>query len=162
MVEGVRKIKAKLILQLRNQSPSRRAIESGHAISRHSIQAVLDAAEPAGLGWDNVAQMSDAEVYSALFPGRGVRQSVFAQPDWRRAHTELARVGVTLKLPHEEYVDASSQSGQAVMSYDRFCRLYGDYAAVPGCVVAGWSQGRRQRRGRLVRTHNPAAGSDKR
>ena len=93
---------------------------------------MLDAAERAGLGWDDVAQMSEAEVYSALFPGRGVRESVFAQPDWPRVHTELARVGVTLKLLHQEYVDASSQAGQAVMSYDRFCRLYGDYAAVSG------------------------------
>jgi transposase len=39
---------------------------------------------------------------------------------------------VTLKLLHQEYVDASSPAGQAVMSYDRFCRLYGDYAAVSG------------------------------
>jgi len=37
----VRKIKAKLILQLRNQSLFRRAIESGHGMSRHSIQAVM-------------------------------------------------------------------------------------------------------------------------
>lgn len=89
----VRKIKAKLVLQLRNQNLSRRAIESAHGISRHSIQAVLDAGERAGLGWDDVAQMSEAEVYSALFPGRGVRESVFAQPDWPRVHTELAGSG---------------------------------------------------------------------
>ncbi|MEC5182533.1 transposase [Arthrobacter sp. CG_A4] len=128
----VRKIKAKLVLQLRNQSLSRRAIESAHGISRHSIQAVLDAAELAGLGWDDVTELSEAEVYAALFPGRGVRESVFAQPDWPRVHTELARVGVTLKLLHQEYVDASSRAGQAVMSYDRFCRLYGEHAAVTG------------------------------
>ena len=128
----VRKIKAKLVLQLRNQSLSRRAIESAHGISRHSIQAVLDAADRLGLGWNDVAEMSEAEVYAALFPGRGVRESVFAQPDWPRVHTELARVGVTLKLLHQEYVDAYSRAGQAVMSYDRFCRLYGDYAAVTG------------------------------
>lgn len=54
----VRKIKAKLVLQLRNQSLSRRAIESAHKISRHSIPAVLDAAELAGLGWDDVAEMT--------------------------------------------------------------------------------------------------------
>lgn len=120
------------MLQLRNQSLSRRAIESAHGISRHSIQAVLDAADRLGLGWDDVAEMSEAEVYSALFPGRGVRESVFAQPDWARVHTELARVGVTLKLLHQEYVDASSRAGQAVMSYDRFCRLYGEHAAVTG------------------------------
>ncbi|SDO40917.1 Transposase [Cryobacterium flavum] len=128
----VRKIKAKLVLQLRNQSLSRRAIESAHGISRHSIQAVLDAEDRLGLGWNDVAEMSEAEVYAALFPGRGVRESVFVQPDWPRVHTELARVGVTLKLLHQEYVDASSRAGQAVMSYDRFCRLYGDYAAVTG------------------------------
>ncbi|WP_026551086.1 IS21 family transposase [Arthrobacter sp. Br18] len=128
----VRKIKAKLVLQLRNQNLSRRAIESAHGMSRHSIQAVLDAADRLGLGWGDVAEMSEAEVYAALFPGRGVRESVFAQPDWPRVHRELARVGVTLKLLHQEYVDTTAQAGQAVMSYDRFCRLYGDYAAVTG------------------------------
>ncbi|MBP2215982.1 IS21 family transposase [Arthrobacter sp. CAN_C5] len=130
----VRKIKAKLVLQLRNQSLSRRAIESAHGISRHSIQAVLDAAELADLGWDDVAELSEVEVYAALFPGRGVRESAFAQPDWARVHTELARVGVTLKLLHQEYVDASTRAGQAVMSYDRFCRLYGEHAAVTGAT----------------------------
>ncbi|TFC84013.1 IS21 family transposase [Cryobacterium sp. TMT3-29-2] len=128
----VRKIKAKLVLQLRNQGLSRRAIESAQGMSRHSIQAVLDAAELAGLGWADVAELSEGEVYSALFPGRGVRESVFAQPDWARVHAELARVGVTLKLLHQEYVDASSRAGQATMSYDRFCRLYGEHAAVTG------------------------------
>ena len=56
------KIKAKLVLQLRNQSLSRRAIESAHGMSWHSIQAVLDAPDVAGLGWDDVAEMSEAEV----------------------------------------------------------------------------------------------------
>ena len=94
----VRKIKAKQILQLRNQGLSRRAIESGQGMSRHSIRAVLDAAERLGLGGDDVAELSEAAVYSTLFPGRGVHESVFAQPDWGRVHTELARVGVTLNL----------------------------------------------------------------
>jgi hypothetical protein len=83
----VRKIKAMLVLQLRNQSLSRRAIASAHGISRHSIQAVLGAAEVAGLGWDDVAKLSEAEVYMALFTGRSVRESVFAQPDRPRVHT---------------------------------------------------------------------------
>ena len=130
----VRKIKVKLVLQLRNQGLSRRAIESAQGISRHSIQAVLDASERLGLGWDDVAELSEAETYSMLFPGRGVRESVFAKPDWPRVHTELARVGVTLKLLHQEYVDTCSRAGQVVMSYDRFCRLYGEYAAVTGAT----------------------------
>ena len=99
-------------------------------MSRHSVQAVIDAADRAGLGWDDVAEMSDGEVYLTLFPGRGVRESVFLQPDWGQVHRELARVGVTLKLLHQEYVDATVRAGQAAMSYDRFCRLYGDHAMV--------------------------------
>ena len=71
-------------------------------------------------------------MYAALFPGRGVRESVFAQPDWVQVHRELARVGVTLKLLHQEYLDRCIRTGQAAMSYDRFCRLYGDYANVTG------------------------------
>ena len=101
-------------------------------MSRHSVQAVIDAAEEAGLGWDRAEGMSDGQVYEVLFPGRGVRESVFAQPDWGRVHRELARVGVTLRLLHQEYQDAAVRDRQPVMSYDRFCRLYADYAAVLG------------------------------
>ena len=129
----VRKIKAKLVLQLRNQGLSGRAIASGQDIARNSVQVVLEAADRLGVGWADVEEMPEAEVYAALFPGRGVHESVFAQPDWGRVHTELARVGVTLKLLHQEYVDASGPA-QAVMSYDRFCRLYGDYSAVSGAT----------------------------
>ena len=47
MVDGipglVRKIKAKQILQLRNQGLSRPAIESAQRMTRHSIRGVLDA-----------------------------------------------------------------------------------------------------------------------
>jgi transposase len=129
----VRKIKAKLVLQLRNQGLSGRAIASGQGIARNSVQVVLEAADRLGVGWADVEEMPEAQVYAALFPGRGVHESVFAQPDWGRVHTELARVGVTLKLLHQEYVDASGPA-QAVMSYDRFCRLYGDYSAVSGAT----------------------------
>ena len=129
----VRKIKAKLVLQLRNQGLSGRSIASAQGIARNSVQAVLDAADRLGVVWDDVAEQSEAEVYAAVFPGRGVHESVFAQPDWPRVHTELARVGVTLKLLHQEYVDAASMA-QATMSYDRFCRLYGEHAAVSGAT----------------------------
>ena len=78
----VRKMKAKLVLQLRAEGLSGRAISAGQGMSRHSVQAVIDAADRLELGWDDVAGMSEGEVYASLFPGRGVRESVFAQPDW--------------------------------------------------------------------------------
>ena len=43
----VRRIKAKLVLQLRSQGLSGRAIAAGQGMSRHSVQAVIDAAEEA-------------------------------------------------------------------------------------------------------------------
>lgn len=94
----VRKIKAKLVLQLREQGFSGRQIASSQGMSRHSVVAVLEAAGREGVGWDDVAGLDEAAVYARLFPGRGVHDSVHAQPDWAVVHRELARVGVTLKL----------------------------------------------------------------
>lgn len=126
----VRRIKARLVLQLRSQGLSGRAIAAGQGMSRHSVQAVIDVAERAGLAWGDAAGMSDGQVYEVLFPGRGTRESVFVQPDSGRVHRELARVGVTLRLLHQEYADAAERDRQPVMSYDRFCRLYAEYTAV--------------------------------
>ncbi|QXQ10473.1 IS21 family transposase [Paeniglutamicibacter sp. Y32M11] len=120
----VRRIKAKLILKLRADGLSGRAISTSLGASRRSITTVLEAAEQRNISWDEVREKSENEVYALLFPGRGDHQSVFAQPDWSAIHHELAKVGVTLKLLHGEYLDAQAGSGQAVMGYDRFCKVY--------------------------------------
>lgn len=130
----VRKIRAKLVLQLRAEGLSGRAIASSQGVSRKSITAVLEAADAAGIGWDDVAERADAEVYELLFPGRGEHQSVFAQPDWDRVHRELARVGVTLKLLHGEYTDECAAADAAAMGYDRFCRTYQRHVLVTGAA----------------------------
>lgn len=128
----VRKIPAKLVLELRAQGLSARAIAAGHGISRNSIAAVFEAVDRAHITWDDLAELSEAEVYQVVFPHRGAHQSVYAQPDWDTVHKELARVGVTLKLLHSEYVDQHGPSGQPVMSYDRFCRIYQKYVLQSG------------------------------
>ncbi|GAA4385983.1 hypothetical protein GCM10023152_36700 [Agromyces bauzanensis] len=99
----VRKIKAKLVLRLRAEGFTGRQI-AAQGMSRTSVAAVLDAAGREGVGWEDVAELEEADVYARLFPGRGEHESVHAQPDWDRVHRELARVGVTLKLLHGEYV----------------------------------------------------------
>ena len=99
------------MLQLRAEGLSGRAIASSQGMSRKSITSVLEAADAAGVGWDDVAKRAEADVYELLFPGRGEHQSVFAQPDWERVHRELARVGVTLKLLHGEYADECAATG---------------------------------------------------
>ncbi len=100
----VRKIKAKLVLRLRAEGFTGRQI-AAQGMSRHSVAAVIDAADREGLSWDDVADLDEQAVYARLFPGRGEHVSVHAQPDWEQVHKELARVGVTLKLLHGEYVD---------------------------------------------------------
>lgn len=128
----VRKIRAKLVLQLRAEGLSGRAIAASQGMSRKSITAVLEAADAAGVVWDDIANSSEGEVYARLFPGRGEHQSVFAQPDWDQVHREMARVGVTLKLLHGEYADSRAAAGEPVMGYDRFCRTYQRHVLVTG------------------------------
>ena len=72
----VRKIPAKLVLELRAQGLSARAIAAGHGISRNSIAAVFEAVDRAHIKWDDLAELSEAEVYQVVFPHRGAHQSV--------------------------------------------------------------------------------------
>lgn len=127
----VRKIKAKLVLRLREEGFSGRQI-AAQGMSRHSVTAVIEAADREGVGWDDVADLDEAQVYQRLFPGRGEHESVHAQPDWPSVHRELARVGVTLKLLHGEYVDKCRVEGSTAMGYDRFCKNYQQHVLISG------------------------------
>lgn len=130
----VRKIKAKLVLRLASEGLSGRAIASSQGMSRKSVTAVLEAASALGVGWDEVKDLEDGQVYARLFPGRGEHESVFAQPDWPRVHKEMAGVGVTLKLVHSEYVDVCKSAGDPAMGYDRFCKTYQRHVLVTGAA----------------------------
>ena len=129
----VRKIKAKLVLRLREEGSSGRQI-AAQGMSRHSVTAVIEAADREGVGWDDVADLDEAAVYQLLFPGRGEHESVHAQPDWPSVHRVLARVGVTLKLLHGEYVDKCRVEGSTAMGYDRFCKTYQKHVLVSGAA----------------------------
>ncbi len=98
------------------------------------MAAVIDAADREGIGWDDVAELDETDVYGRLFPGRGEHESVHAQPDWGWVHKELAKVGVTLKLLHGEYVDACRGRGETAMGYDRFCKSYQRHVLVIGAA----------------------------
>ncbi len=129
----VRKIKAKLVLRLRSEGLSRRQI-AAQGMSRHSVDAVIVAADAEGISYDDVAGIAEADVYARLFPGRGERESVYAQPEWDEVHRELARVGVTLRLLHGEYKDRCAAAGSPAMGYDRFCKSYQQHLDVAGLV----------------------------
>lgn len=62
----VRKIRAKLVPRLRAEGFSGRQI-AAQDMSRHSVAAVLEAADREGVGFDDVADLDQAAVYARLF-----------------------------------------------------------------------------------------------
>lgn len=122
-----RKIKAKLILQLRAAGHSRSSIARSQKMAKSSVIAAFDAADELGIAYDDVRDKDDAEVYALLFPGKHSRESVFDQPDWAYIHKELGRVGVTLEMLHAEYGEQCVRSGGVAMSYTTFWRGYNSY-----------------------------------
>ena len=158
----VRKIKAKLVLRLRAEGFSSRQI-AAQGMSRHSVAAVIDAADREGIDFDDVAELDESAAYARLFPGRGEHESVHAQPDWDLVHRELAKVGVTLKLLHGEYVDTCRADGATAMGYDRFCKTYQQHVLIAGAasrvghkagqsVEVDWS-------GKTMQLTNPVTGA---
>lgn len=66
----VRKIKAKLVLRPQSEGLSGRQITL-QGMSRHSVDAVIAAAERERFNFDEVAGLDEAAVYARRFPGRG-------------------------------------------------------------------------------------------
>lgn len=102
-----RKIKAKEILRLRDAGLSRTSIAKSQHMSKTSVCDVFDAADLLGMSWESVRDTPEDDVYRALFPERNIVQDPFEEPDWEHVHSEMAKVGVTLKLLHAEYADAA-------------------------------------------------------
>lgn len=98
-----RKIKAKLIMELREQGMSRRSIAQTRHMSMGSVCEVFDIADERGITWEQVRGMGDEQVYGLFYPDRNTHESVFEEPDWSYVHAELAKVGVNLRLLHDEY-----------------------------------------------------------
>lgn len=126
------KIKAKLVLQLREAGISANAIAKTHRISKKSQKEVMDAAAALGIAYADVIDMTDDEVYALLFPGRNNHESIFEEPDWDYVHKELARVGVTLRLLHSEYKDKCRDNDSIAMGYIRFCKQYSAFTVAKG------------------------------
>lgn len=127
-----RKIRAKEILRLRDAGLSRTSIAKTQHMSKTSVCDVFDAADRLGMSWEDVRDKAEEDVYRALFPERNIEEDPFDEPDWERVHSEMAKVGVTLKLLHAEYVDQCAERHVAAMSYDRFCKRYRRWTAVQG------------------------------
>ena len=122
-----RKIRAKLIMELREQGLSRRMIAKTRRMSMESVCEVFDIAAERNIGWGDVREMADDEVYRLFYPERHVRESAFEEPDWEYVHKEMARVGVNLRLLHDEYRERCRRTGKVAMGYTKFCGDYGGW-----------------------------------
>ncbi len=92
-----------------------------------SVCEVFDIADERGTTWAQVKDLGEERVYSLFYPERNVLESVFEEPDWSYVHAEMAKVGVNLRLLHDEYKARCARERKAAMGYTRFCERCGDY-----------------------------------
>lgn len=116
-----RMIKVKLIMELRDQGMARRSIAKTRHMSMGSVFQVFDIADDRGITWIQVKDLGEEQVYSLFHPERNVRESVFEELDWSYVHTEMAKVGVNLRLLHDEYKVQCAREHKTAMGYTRFC-----------------------------------------
>lgn len=122
-----RKIKVKLILQLRDAKLTRSDIASTRHMSRHSVGQVFDIADLKGITYADVRDLDEDEVYRMFFPDKHAEETMFADPDYPHVHEELKKTGVTLKLLHEEYVERCQREGLLPMGKTKFNEGYNQY-----------------------------------
>ena len=92
------KIKVKLILELRASGMSRNIIADTRHMSRTSVSDVFHHADEMSITYDNVRDKDDEEVYRMFYPDKHSEENIYKDPDYKYVHSELKRVGVTLKL----------------------------------------------------------------
>ena len=122
-----RKINVKLIMQLRDAGLSRSTIASTRHISRHSVSDVFNIADERGISYADVRDLEETEVYRLFYPEKHACETMYGDPDYDHVHLELKKVGVTLKLLHEEYVERCERTGEIPMGKTKFNEGYAEY-----------------------------------
>ena len=113
------KINVKLILELRAARLSRNVIAPTRHISKHSVSDVMHISDEKGSSYDDVKSLPEEAVYHMFFPDKYAVENLYEQPDYKYIHQELKKVGVTLKLPWQEYQDKSKASTRIPMGYTK-------------------------------------------
>lgn len=122
-----KKIKVKLILELRAAQMSQREICRTRKISQHSVGDVYRIADELSIIYNDVKDKSDEEVYRMFYPDKYVSEVLYKAPDYSYIHKELKKTGVNLKLLWHEYKDSCKTSSALSMGYTKFCEGYSEY-----------------------------------
>ena len=122
---SMRKIREVLRLRFA-QGLSQRAVGASVRLSTGAVNACLNRARMAGLGWPLPEGLDDAQLEALLYPpAPQVATEQRPVPDWAVVHRELRRPNVTLALLWEEYrTGAGAQDG---FGYSWFCDLYREW-----------------------------------
>ena len=121
------KINVKLIMELKAAGLSQNVIAKTRHISKRSISDVLNIAKEKQIFYDDIKDKSDSEVYILFYPDKFAVETMFKLPNYDYIHNELKRIGVTLKLLHQEYRDSCSNEGTIPVGYTKFTEGYADY-----------------------------------
>ncbi len=121
------KIKVKLILELRAAHMSRNSIARTRHMAKDSVSDVFHIADRIGITFNDVKDKSEEEVYRMFYPDKYAIEFLYKDPDYDYVHTELKKVGVTLKLLWQEYRDKCIAQNEISMGYTKFCEGYGNY-----------------------------------
>lgn len=76
------KIRAKLIMELRDQGMLRRSIAKTRHMSMANVCEVFVLADEKGITWGRVMDLGDNEACAIFYPERQVHERVFEEPDW--------------------------------------------------------------------------------
>ena len=106
----------KQILRLRAEGVSQRGIAEAMGCSRNTVAAVFAAANAAGVGFEQVADLGADEVRNMLLPEPAKPDSDRAAPDFEYVHRELGRPSVMWFPPNRGgFGYAASPAGTAVL-----------------------------------------------
>ena len=114
-------------MHYRDQGFSRNMMATTQKVSRGSVREVFNRAEQLSISYEEIKDQSDVEVYRLFFPERYQSEILYLLPDYDDVHRELQRVGVTLKLLWQEYVDDCQIKQELPVGYTKFCQDYQKY-----------------------------------
>jgi len=122
-----KKIKVKLILELRAAGMSMNLIANTRHMSKTSVNDVFHHADEMSISYDSIREKDEEDVYRMFYPDKHSVENMYKDPDYKYVHSELKRIGVTLKLLWTEYGEKCNAEGTIPMGYTKYCDGYGQH-----------------------------------
>ena len=99
------------ILRMNSLGFNKTEISQSLQCSRTTVRTVIRLAEEHNLPYPLPGELSDKDLYEALFPAASGKVK-YKMPDYEHVYKELQRDGVTLDLLWREYVDECRLAGE--------------------------------------------------